>query len=150
MTEQISDTLIDIPKKYQARDTLTELVYKKDRFIVKVDDNWVYYFAKADIGKVVGSYITFSTCPPILSEGYFAFNRKFYPVSTRDILREHFNAAEHRGLTKNDIVSTSERVDEQLSPVTNTEEEISSVDVAWNEQIGTLLYLEDPEEEWEF
>lgn len=160
MTVTVAGT-VTIPAKYQPKNLLTDLEYKINRYCVYEDGIWSCYFAKVGAVEEGARYIPFLSAPPIGKSGYFAFKKKFYPVSLRDLVRSHINVNPQYGLTLSQLnqrlgLTTQEPApspglpNQQPSIRESTGQESQLIDVAWDEQVRTLLLLEDPEEEWGF
>ena len=157
----------------QLRGETGTLVYKRDRFIVREGDKWIYYLTRATPTET-NKFVDFLKSPPVYKDGFFAYDRKFYPVSKRDVVRGHF-------LNNSDYAFTLEQLKSIYEPTNTTEanvnpsscqsgsdnapaagedpnqpgfrvaieEEANDIDLAWDEQIRTLLTFQDPEEEWD-
>ncbi len=112
-----------------------------------------YYPVKLGVQK--GLFVEILKAPAVIVEGYITYKRKLYAVSFKDYIRRKVNVARHfQPIAASPIPAT---IREQLrDPVqstvnSDTEREIhAAADLAWSEQVKSLLALDDPEAEWEF
>lgn len=86
--------------------------------------------------------------PPVLADGLVIFNKKIYAVSRKDLLRRRINVStEYHVPVHQPIAETTvEPVVEQ--PVTHNPagfEVLEDANMAWDEQVRSLLYAHDPE-----
>lgn len=139
--------------------TTPEVVYDRDRYLVYSPSGWKHYAAKikAPPRKIDPnlSYIKFTQAPKVFEQGFYAFRSKFYPVSLRDLVRGQFNVRKNHGLTADQLQNlyseqTPGTPQEQPGPVPVTGDEDQSINLAREEYLRTLLFLENPEEEWNF
>lgn len=158
-TPPVPDSIAElIPNALKPRTIDSSVQYHRDRYLVKTSAGWECYFAKsvpvprkADPNR---KYLKFEKNPPIYMAGFFAFRSKFYPVGIRDLVRGQINVRKNYALTADQLESlfTTQPVGEpaeQPGPVEPSGNENLDLDVAGNEYLRTLLFLEDPEEEWE-
>lgn len=131
-----------------------------------------YYYAKLEKERI-GNYVSFVKMPNYLprGDGFMCFKRKLYKVTLRDFLRRRVNvgvgpyvipvtstgAGDTTNSSSNAVSSTpagvvgrSQASDQPISSDPVRSEEDLAVDLAWQEQIDTLLHHENPEEEWFF
>ena len=150
-----------LPASLKPKSIDEHVIYKRDRYLVKTSAGWEGYLAKAEViprkEDKERSYLKFIKAPPVYMEGFFAFRSKFYPVTIRDLVRGQINVRKSRALTAQQLQGIFDPVPEpvaepaeQPGPVTPTREVGPDTDLASNEYIRTLLFLEDPEEEWDF
>lgn len=151
------------------------LEYKKDRFVVKTETGWEYWLARV-VNPEPEKFTAFEKAPPVYADGYMAYNKRFYPVSKRDIVRGHFSNKLEYSYTLSQLIAAYEnpRSEEQApdssqradtgtntsdpSEVNSneqgswgaTQEEINELDLARDEYLRTLHLLQDSEEEWDF
>lgn len=149
-----------LPYRLKPRSIEEHVRYQRDRYLVRTSAGWEGYFAKAETiprkEDKERSYLKFTKAPPVYMEGFFVFRSKFYPVTIRDLVRGQINVRKSRALTAQQLQGIFDPVPEpvaepaeQPGPVTPTGEVSSDIDLASNEYIRTLLFLEDPEEEWD-
>ena len=154
----IAETL---PPRLKPRSIEEHVLYSRDRYLVRTSAGWEKYFAKAETiprkEDTSRTYLKFIKAPPVYMEGFFAFRSKFYPVTIRDLVRGQINVRKSRALTAQQLQGIFDPVPEpvaepaeQPGPVNPTREVGPDIDLASNEYIRTLLFLEDPEEEWDF
>ena len=103
-----------------------------------------------------GKFVDINRLPPVISEGYVYYKRNVYYISVREFLRRYVDVSkppvdlaafnQHYVPSSVDTGAASEN-----KPGTNEDSgNISSevIDLAWEEQISTLLHLDDTQEEW--
>ncbi len=155
--------------------TTERLEYKKDRFVVKTEAGWEYWLARV-VNPEPEKFTAFEKTPPVYADGYMAYNKRFYPVSKRDIVRGHFLNKQEYSYTLAQLISAYEdpRSEEETSTTSQltddspgsadssernsnerelggvTKEEIDELDMARDEYLRTLHLLQDSEEEWDF
>lgn len=126
-------------------------------------NSYDYYYAKLGKEKT-GNYVPIIRAPNFIpmGDGFMVFQRKLYKVTLRDFLRSRVNV----GIGPYSVTATSTSADTSTptqvgrrrgnqvtgQPITSEiigSSEDSLADVAWQEQIDSLLYLEDSETEWD-
>lgn len=146
------------------RKTSEHLEFVPNTLAIKNETNYEYFPLK--LGPRRGDFVSIEKMPSKISEGYVMYQRKLYRLTLKDFFRNHLNVGkpnfipEHIAVRSNTVASAiSTATDEgqlagnnlQPSTVNSTGASINEeLDLAWKEQIGTLLYLDDPEEGWEF
>lgn len=127
------------------------------------------------LGKASGGFVEMVKAPTVFQEGYATIGKDLYLVTLKDLTRRRINVRSNPVRVGNETVesdntdstsvtsdsSTSTRTDTQLlepghllgnKPGISEEIELQvsqDADLAWKEQINTLLFIEDPEAEWE-
>lgn len=86
--------------------------------------------------------------PAVLADGLVIFNKKIYAVSRKDLLRRRINVSTEYSIPVQQPVAatTIEPIVEQ--PVTHNPagfEVLEDANVAWDEQVRSLLHAHDPE-----
>lgn len=123
---------------------------------------WDYYPIK--LGDRKGDYVAIVKLPPVLKEGYATYQKKLFKVTFKDFLRSRVNVGQPAYTaepgTDDESGSTEQPKLVTVKPAVNSEQcrtddtfgvQINeAADVAWQEQVRALLYLDDPEAEWEF
>lgn len=133
----------------------------KDTYAVENGVLYDYYPIK--LGDRKGDYVTIMKLPPVLKPGYVTYQKELYKVELRDFLRGRVNVgtnfkyvpAEPGATTEpepaNGAVDNASVSAEQQGASPDPGIQIDqAVDMAWEEQIRTLLTLDDPEAQWEF
>jgi hypothetical protein len=142
-----------------SKETLVPLV---GYFAVLEDAMYNYY--PVILGNTLGKFIEILKPPPVLSEGFVTVGDKVYSVNLKDLMRRKVNVG-------NEPVSVAvEPTKPTVKPRASTElleqrdpnlvksrvsipsefQDSEVVNLAWTNQINSLLHLEDPEAEWEF
>jgi len=111
-----------------------------------------YYAIK--FGERKGPYVELLKLPPLISEGFVTFERKLYKVQLSDYIRRRVNVTNpYRApaAVPSPNVDVVETIHDTNKPAVVQIANASldqAVDLAWQEQIDALHYLDDPEEEW--
>lgn len=131
-----------------------------------VQDGPIYNYYAITLGKKEGNFVPIVKSPLILNEGYITFENKLYFVSSKDLARRKINVTASIAITttpdgnsdspangstpSTELVETYPNTDQPGTGQVLEFQVDQDANVAWQEQIGTLLYLEDSEAEWEF
>lgn len=140
---------------------LQELNPMKDT--IAVENGFFFEYYPIKFGIELGSYVQLTKLPPVLKEGYVTFNKKLYRLTLQDLIKRRLNVGQPSygtervtpNSTNNQPVASemvTTRVD-TIEPGLGDPAEIQisqDADVAWFEQISTLLHIVDPEEEWDY
>lgn len=129
-----------------------------------VEEGSVYNYYPLNIGNVQGNFAEIDKLPPVLMPGYVTVNGQVYQVTLKDLQRRRINVGSapitvvEPTSSRNSSKPRTQRVLAQTSTNPNqsgtdavSEFQINEdVDLAWKNQIESILYIEDPEAEWEF
>jgi hypothetical protein len=131
----------------------------------------VYDYYPTKFGTRRGDWIDLLKIPPVMSEGYVTFEKQLYRVDLRDYFRRRVNvgrAAFTPATTTNSggasitaagapaaaagtgVVVTGFNTEQSATDSTFGVQINEIADMAWKDQIRSLLYIDDPEAEWEF
>lgn len=148
------------------KETRTTLALVPNTLAVQNGSNFDYYAIK--LGGVVNGYLQILKMPPIIAEGYITHNRKLYKLTYRDFFRRRLNVTQPSYSPTSAITNSNANISTpgdssstvgamveasvnniQSGPVESVELQLIEIaNMAWKEQVGTLLHSIDPEEEW--
>lgn len=132
-----------------------------------IQNGVLYDYYPIKFGEVKGDFVSLQRCPPILAEGYVTYQKKLYKVTLKDLLRSRVNVGvgPYSVPTTNNVAGAAITAaaapssptpglqvtagQPELDPITGVQV-TQAADVAWKEQVDSLLYSVDPEAEWEF
>lgn len=127
----------------------------------------LYDYYTIRFGRKIGPYVEIQKLPPVISEGYVTYQKKLFRVTLKDYFRSRVNVEQpaYTIPTSNTNDGNGSSVPEHSAssvvaasvdlkqPRTESDAGFQvdkAVDLAWEDQIRALLYVEDPEAEWEF
>lgn len=99
-----------------------------------------------------GRFHKIEKSPPVISDGFVIFKKKIYKLTKEDLLRRRINVSAEYHPTVQPIVAVSNAPDIHKPAVSQPSRiELSEdANVAWEEQIRTLLHADDPQTwDWE-
>lgn len=152
----------------EPKHTSHELKPLANTFATMVGTEFHYFGIK--LGERKGNFVELLQNPPMIADGFVTFERKLYRVNKTDIFKGKVNVSspvdagpESKPTTIHEpgTEQSGSSKPETVEPVTVTDSNESGidgyfrlsvdedVDLAWTEQIGTLLRIEDPEADWE-
>lgn len=142
------------------RDNLEKV---RNTFVVKTEDGRYQYFP-AMYSMVArgtnGKFVDFVKMPPIISDGFAYYKRKIYAVTRRELLRGYINVSKPQIILPKPVNLDTTEITNDGTILSSTMETTSSdklqsgtlesvdsgineaIDLAWQEQIDTLQYLE--------
>jgi hypothetical protein len=135
----------------------TEMVYLANYYIVSVVENDVetfsYYPVKISKERK-GNFYKFEVAPPVFKEGIVCVDKTFIDVPLNDLVRRNINVTRVRAtrITKPEV--TTIPADKRKTISTNEsgignlfrDEDSKNIDMAFQDQIDALQYIEDAEE----
>lgn len=144
------------------RETLDKVT---NTYAVKVGEQWSYYTIRFGEPIVHGKYVQITKMPPVIAEGIVTYKKKHYRVTFEDFFRSRVNVQyefiESRNASSQSDIGTGTDpgsavpapirvVDKFQSGIGELigDEDSQAADLAWDEQIRTLLYTDDQEEKW--
>jgi hypothetical protein len=127
----------------------------------------LYDYYSIKFGERKGDFVEITKLPPTIQEGFVTFQKQLYRVSIRDYLRRRVNVGQPAYVTPTTGNAAGAALTNAAGPAPNvvngfcasgqqgpgsaTELQfVKDADVAWEEQVGALLYADDPEAEWEY
>lgn len=140
----------------EAKYVKTEREYVSNYFLVKETDSnnvdtWHYYPVKISKEKK-GNFYKLEVAPPVLREGVVCIDKSFIHVPLNDLIRRHINVTRVEPATiSNSIKATVSEPKPRLSadkPGSGelvSDEDRKNIDLAFQDQISALHYLEDSE-----
>lgn len=145
------------------KETRSSLEPVPNTLAVSNGSNFDYYAIK--LGSAVNGYIPILKMPPIIAEGYITYSKKLYRLTYRDFFRRRLNVNQPSYSPTPAITNSNADSANPSSPVGAMVEAginnlqsgliesselqlIEDANLAWKEQVGTLLHSIDPEEEW--
>ena len=112
-----------------------------------------YYSIK--LGERHGPYIELVKVPPLIVEGFVTVGKQLYQVTIKDFIRRRVNVTSPYRATAATEQPAALDVAEDIQPsnqsaISKLAESVldQAADLAWQDQIDSLCYLDDPEEEW--
>lgn len=114
-----------------------------------------YYAIK--LGEKKGPFVELIKVPPLIVEGFVTVGKQLYVVGFKDYIRRRVNvsspyraAVATNQSTANDVVETVSNRDQSTVSQCADPAIDQAANLAWKEQIDSLLHADDPEEEWEY
>jgi hypothetical protein len=128
----------------------------RDAFILVTGLFYDYYPIKLKPISLGDKFIRIEKSPPVLADGLIICNKKVYTITKQELLRRKFNVANECPVsttkhtsTTNTVASASPGLQPGLSE-TLGDEVAQDVNLAWEEQVGALLYAENSQTwDWE-
>jgi hypothetical protein len=133
------------------------------RDTIAVANGLFFEYYPIKLGEKVGGFVQITQLPSVLKEGYVTFERKLFRLTFRDFFRRRLNVNQPSygttpaagatstataGPTSTTVVPSG---NSDIQPRTRVSDEVSLdevINLAWDEQISTLLHSLDPEAEW--
>jgi len=112
----------------------------------------VYDYYAIKLGSIKGPFLELFKLPPVMQEGFITVNKKLYKISISDYIRSRVNvSASSIDARISNTTAPAVVVDPNQQPlgVYLGIQEDGNANMAWAEQIESLLHLEDPEEQWD-
>jgi hypothetical protein len=133
-----------------------------------VENGLVYDYYPIKLGLRLGDYIAIQKLPPVMKEGFVTYQKRLYKVTFRDFFRSRVNVGQPAytparnddgaSTSRSTIVDPSPSSDVAATPASVGDQQGSestfglqinqAADLAWEDQIRTLLFVDDPQEEW--
>lgn len=149
----------------EPKHTSQELKPLANTFATLIGGEFHYFPIK--LGERKGNFVELLIAPPMLAEGFVTFEKSLFRLSKADLFKGKVNVSSPVSPGNSSPVVIAEPGTEQpastpaleSSPVAVNEQSgvdgdfrlsvDENADLAWVEQIGALLHLEDPEADWE-
>ncbi len=145
----------------EVRPTVTKGVLEPTTSTLAVRNGDVYDYYRIKAGDPRGDFVDLLKLPPVLMEGYVTYKGKLYPFSLRDFFRRRVNVGQsaYRPATSADATDDTSSSGDPIAVVTETItnpdqsgasnafglQEHEAANLAWQEQIDALQYLDDTE-----
>ena len=145
----------------EVRPTVTKAALEPVTNTLAVRNGEVYDYYRIKPGEPRGDFVDLLKLPSVPTEGYITYKGKLYPFSLRDFFRRRVNVGQsaYRNPASADTTdSTASSVEAPAVAATATAhsdepgssnafglQEHQAADLAWQEQIDALQYLDDSE-----
>jgi hypothetical protein len=129
---------------------------------IAMENGLFFEYYPVKFGVELGQYVQLTKLPPVLKEGYVTFNKKLYKLTLQDLIRRRLNVGQPSYGTEptptepgkpNTLPKVVRTSSDNIESDTSQLAEIQicqDADMAWTEQVHTLLHTIDPEEEWDY
>lgn len=137
--------------------------YRKNSFIVEENEVFLYYTVSTIFKN--DKFIEFVKKPPVLCDGILCHENKMYSVSVKELIKGIVNVSREyiqptpttsegsvSGIPRDfkpELENVISYVDESGALEVSEVQVDKDADVAWSQHLVELLYVEDPEAEWE-
>lgn len=121
---------------------------------IAVADGLMFNYYPIKLGDKKGPFRELVKIPPLIVEGFVTVGKQLFQVSTKDFIRRRVNVTSPYRATASQQSANLDVVEavsnpEQPAVVQCIDPAIDeAANLAWQDQINALLYLDDPQEEW--
>lgn len=139
-------------------ETRTELTYIANTFIRKTEEGYEYFRLK--LATPVGNFAEIEKRPPVVDDGYICYKGTVIEVKANELIKGKVNVTRVTNAGVSRTITASSTITDTLEGRDgaiikqgfDSKDEIQvgkDIDLAWAQQVGELLYNEDPQAEWE-
>lgn len=131
---------------------------------IAIENGLFFDYYPIKLGDKTGDFVQLTKLPPVIAEGFVTYNKRLYKLTYRDFFRRRLNvqssytaptSATRTGAVEStntpEPIGVVEAGDNSVqSGVGNSVElqVLEDANLAWDEQINSLLHSIDSEEEW--
>ena len=121
---------------------------------IAVANGLVFDYYPIKLGEKRGPYIDLVKVPPLIVEGFVTVGKQLFQVSYKDYIRRRVNVTNPYRVTASQQCSNHNVVqsipDRDQQAIKQCVEPIldEAANLAWKDQIDSLLHSYDPQEEW--